>query len=341
MSLTALNLVQEAAKRLNIMVPTSIESQPNPETSTIDYDANMLVAALNSAVRQNASINLFNREVQMSPAYLNAPKTAGTGFPDIVIDMSTFYPDFESLLGDSITLNKYDAAGVVTNKYAFREFSAYDFATKQQYTNYTYFTEPKPAPVPSASSYEVNKNDTGSIKKTKTEDIKNSSFSFPTRSPLGSIIEPPKHIIRKEGIDVETKGNGFRFIRQNFTKLLWICNDIISQTDLASGTIMLVMLYYSTWIVSNTSKDGTPSADPVTTYKDCVDSDNDIVNLPDELAILGTIIGYKSTNGLDYSLELGQQKALIEAVKVNQENVRYTHNTNVRQQAQAVVPQER
>jgi hypothetical protein len=341
MSLNALKLVQEAAKRLNIMVPTTINTPEHPDTSTIDYDANMLVAAANAAIRQNASINLFNREVQMSPIYLKQPKYIGTGSPDIVIDMSTYYSDFESLLGDTITINKYDgsASRLVTNKYAFRELSTYDFAIKQQYTNYTYFTVAATTPVPDPDNPDFLKREMPS-KKTGGSQPKNDFFEATGKRPLDFGITPPKHMIKKEGIDVETKGNGFRFIRHNFTKLLWICNDIIPETDLVSGNLMLVMLYYSTWIVSLTTSSGNP---PVytTDYKDAIDNDADLVNLPDELVILGTIISYKATNGLDYSLELGQQKALIDAIKVNQENVRYTHNTNIRQQTQVAVPQER
>jgi hypothetical protein len=54
-------------------------------------------------------------------------------------------------------------------------------------------------------------------------------------------------------------------------------------------------------------------------------SAKEILVIPEELAILGIIIKYKAYYGIDYALEMGEQKAMLDALKENQENIQITH----------------
>jgi hypothetical protein len=333
MSLNALEIVQEAAKRLNIMVPTTIVLPKNPDTSTIDYDANLLTSCLNATIKQNAAINMFNMEVQQDVNILINPKGTFGDMPDIVIDMTAIYPEFESLLGDSITLVAYDSSEAVSGKYVFREISTYDFTLLQKFTNFALFNTQSNKPMPSSINKEeehiknplqenIDKNK--NIKKEKNKIEIENEFNI---LGLGKRDFPSQNAT---DVDNSTnKGSGFRFIKIKFNLYLWICNNIITNDEIKSNTMIMNMLYYSKWLVADFT--GT-----LPFYKDMVTLDGDNINLSDELLILGTLINYKGATGLDYSLELGQQKALIDGLKISQENIQYVRNNPKRY----VIPQQ-
>jgi hypothetical protein len=284
--MTALELIQEAAKRVGIMEPAHVPLGTAGST-TYDYDANLLVSCLNGAIKQLMVLNLFNQSVLFSKiSFTDASGfvdfsdiTDPSGkFSDFTLNMTQAYPDFEELIGDGYTMSANN------KKFLFRQLTSQDFIRVAK-TTFPLSIESKRKTDWEREIREYRKN-------MPSEDRTDIEFSKKLESGFYMYAEPPA------------------------TRKVYFCNNFFTVDDIAQNDWTLTFAYRSNYGVI----DGT-----LHVRKLNVTVDSDTLVIPDELAILGTIIKYKSYYGLDFSLELGEQKAMIDALKENQENIQITH----------------
>jgi hypothetical protein len=110
-------------------------------------------------------------------------------------------------------------------------------------------------------------------------------------------------------------------------RTIYFCNNIIPKADLDKKDWKLVFTYRSNYgVLSGDDGHRIPdvNSEVATTTKPDINN-KETLTIPDELAIIGTVIKYKSYMGLEYTLEMGEQKALIDALKDNQEVTQITH----------------
>jgi hypothetical protein len=311
MGMTALELVQEAAKRLNIMLPSTIVVPDTPDTNAIDYDANLLVSSLNSVIKQNMTLNLFNRQILPKSVnlmegdnihFLNNQVDKNPVYSDFVVNLSGINPDFEELMGDGFNVSVFELNEPTIYKkksYLFRQLTATDYLRLKR------TCVPTQIPTPGLNRLWESFSKIPPL----SEEMKEYRKNMPSED-------------RTSQINATNKESGFIILGDgNTNKIIYFCNNMIPDTEFNqeagpfSQPPILDYLYRTNFGVIN-KMDGRVIS---------VSVDDDEVVIPDELAILGTIINYKTYYGLDISLEMGQQKALIDALKENQQNVQVTH----------------
>lgn len=312
MLMTALELVQEAARRLNIMLPNTIEQPDDPDTNAIDYDSNMLVSALNGTLRQHMHLNDFTQQILVGEIGLEAiefvlnnyndPDSEQADYVDMIINLDVALPDFEKLVGDSLNIvhgvvvsddkgtSKSSSTFCVKNSYAFRQLTDTDFVSL--FKRITAVKTSIKTKVADKVSLFVDALDNFYSKKNK---------DFPSQD-------------QSKLIDSSKRASGFYPLSLDGSRQIYICNNIIKWSDIsAQSPINVRFLYRSNYAV----KDADGKMQPTFSH------DDDTCTLSDELLIVGTIILYKSYQSLDFSLELGQQKALVDIIKQNQQNPQY------------------
>jgi hypothetical protein len=309
--MTALAIVGEAAKRLTIMLPTTIVVPTKPDQDSIDYDANLLVSCLNATIQQNARLNLFKKEVIGKAIEIKDDPSQQVSWLANNVDNPVVYKDFcfqlkdfgdiEKIEGEGFTVSLYTKTSTAgdptpsdtfqrTNMYIFRQLTFSDFE-KVQRGSAIGLVEP-------SSSKKSSQNPHVSYKERK-EYYKN----MPSED-------------RTKIVDATNKESGFSMLVNDGNLMYYFCNNMIPISSIGDNVVAMLEFFYTTNRVV---------MDANGKHKDVVDDDHDTCLLPDELLILGTIINYKSAYGLDFSLDLGQQKALIDAIKENQENLQVTH----------------
>jgi hypothetical protein len=293
--MTVLEIIQEAAKRLCIIVPKTIVLA-DIQSKEYDADTGLLVSCLNGCIKQNMVLNLFNQNIlftSLSRENGNWQDYLYVDFnipdDDFVLNLSLFCPDFEELLGDGINFAKDGQS------YLFRQLTHNDFLRlcKRELDDVVKQIEYTPDPDEEISDYRKNM---PSEKNTYIKNADNLESGFYVYS------KKPK------------------------TRLIYFCNNMATFGNTPLGdTFNLSFTYRSNWGVI--SADGNKRQESVLTNRieGNVSNDNQTLTIPDELAILGTMIKYKSYYGMDFSLDLGEQKSLIDTIKQNQENVQVTH----------------
>jgi hypothetical protein len=328
-----LELIQEAARRLTIMIPKSV-IQTASDTSEIDYDANLLVSCLNATIKQNMTLNLFNRQILhksinllFNPAvyFLNNYVDKNPVYSDFVINLSYITPDLEELMGDGFSVSIYELNEPTLYKkksYLFRQLTATDYLRLKRTC------------LPSQSS---------SDEKNRSSDVTFSSF----KSLRKEIKEYKKNMPSENKtnmLNADNMESGFIiFGNSQSNKIAYFCNSMVSNEDISQEGGMfqqpptLEFLYRTNYGVITDMGERVDSIPPDVPQPSPTDPpppppppieippNNYELVIPDELAILGTIINYKSYYGLDYSLDLGQYKQMMDQLKENQENIQITH----------------
>lgn len=268
----ALNIVKEAAKRIGIMVPLTVVVSPDPEKT--DYDANLLVSCLNGCIKQMMVLNLFNQSILFGKvSYSDA---SGKVAFSSKTDSSGKFADF--------TLD-------MTNCYPdFEELIGDGYTMRGNNKKFIY--------------RQLTAQDFMRVAKTE--------FPFdisadPDSDWLQRVREYKKDMPSEDRTDVEFAKNVesgfFMYAKPPATRIVYFCNNFFTVNDIAKDDWVLTFAYRSNFGVI----DGRTLS-----RKNNVTSDNDTLVIPDELAILGTIIKYKMYYGLDISMDMGEQKAMID-----------------------------
>jgi hypothetical protein len=314
----ALELVQEAARRVGIMIPTTLFPTTNPDSSAIDYDANLLVSCLNATVKQNMTLSLFNKQVldaqtqivyKTPPAYFLDQLEDDT-FRDFFLDLDALCPGFEELIGDGFIVNKqkrkldYNSGDSFPikneNQYIFRQLTAQDYIKLARHNLDDIIIPPTP-PTPQMTDNPI---------KNERKEMKAYKKNMPS--------EDRTSILR-----AQNRESGFFIKSIEGKRFVFFCNNMFDpEVDIFNYTLWLKFTYRTSWGVIGDVTIGTTTK---VARKNSITTNEDTLTIPDELAILGTIINYKSYYGLDFSLDMGQQKAMLDALKENQENIQITH----------------
>jgi hypothetical protein len=276
--MNAIQLVQSAARRLNIMIPKTIE-QSTLDTVAIDYDANLLLECLNSSINQFSQTSLFKKyEFYFSRVLFEGDDWFEISqHNSIKIFLDILFTNFISIIGEGVHFYIIDLEDTkaIKRDVLFRQLHANQFERLDNYD-----AEKTDAPCPPEYRDNPSKN---------SPSKEESDAHYGTKQESGFYIyfDPDKN-------------SRILHIKQNL-----LTYDEIMDTDPARPTKSALNFFYQ----------GSPLH---------VTKDKDVINLNDELLILSTVVNYKSTNGLDFTLELGQQKALLDALKTNQENIQVT-----------------
>jgi hypothetical protein len=281
--MNVLELIKEAAKRLNIMIPKDLPKPQDEDTNAMDYDANFLLSALNSTVKQMMVLNLFNQNIVQAQEVYN-PTSAiriqadPVTYPDIWLNLTPKYADFEELIGDGFT---FFCNG---KKVLYRQLTDQDYLRLAKVVVPDFDNPPK---FPD-----------------ENQELKNYMKDMPsedrTKIPYADNLESGFYIY-------ETLPN---------TRILYFCNNILTAEDISAVPFTIMFMYRSKYgVISNGAS---------LRSENITASDQTLI-IPDELAIIGMVLKYKAAYGLDYTLELGEQKAILTALKANQENIQITH----------------
>jgi hypothetical protein len=308
---TALEIVQEAARRLGIMPPNTLF----PSAAEIaDYDANMLKSFLEATIRQQVSNNPTFFQTKLASATIEPPRDVipatlnafslgnlATIEPsacyDFILRINQVSPDFLKVISGTfkvLTLGTGQDAGKVDREYTFKSLQSLDFLTLS-----------------------------GAYLADGQEDIPTDALAEVRAWQQSSPSKDVTQVMR-----AQNKESGFFFFRNSQTSVVnvYFINNLIPFSQLfVSGSTE------GTWTANNrlsyvyVSKSMTPgeAQDSLS-----IKADQDSLLIDDEIAVLGAIIGFKGYYGIDYTLELGQQKALLESQKKNVENTTVTRLDN-------------
>jgi hypothetical protein len=320
--MNALELIQEAARRLLIMIPKSplFPSAPNviDDGSDIDYDKNLLISCLNAVIKQNMTLNLFNRQILPKSVslwddnavyFLNNYVDKNPIYSDFVVNLSQVCPELEELLGDGFNVSVYELYEPTFYKkksFLFRQLTPNDYLRLKKTC--------LPNPNPSENLMRQNESNFSNFKLLR-KDYKDYKRNMPS--------EDKTYMLNAANLE-----SGFIILGDaNTNKIAYFCNNMLLDKDIAaiSNTISygqgysqpptLEFLYRTNYGVI------TAMGERVAT----ITADTDTLVINDELAVLGTIVNYKSYYGIDYTLDLGQYKQMIDQLKENQENIQITH----------------
>jgi hypothetical protein len=297
--MTILEIIQEAAKRLCIIVPRTIVLA-DIQSKEYDADTGLLVSCLNACIKQTMSLNIFNQNIVYKNLtsenehwrdYLDIPINV-KGTADFKLRMRKFCPDFERLIGDGIAFNRRGKS------YLFRQLTQNDFVRLCKMEN---------ADIKVADDYK--------------EDYDKEIADYRRNMPSEETTYIKNSDNLESGFFVYSEGSPIQ-------RIIYFCNNMMDMTEFGFEDVPfnLSLTYLSNYGVL--SPDGWTRRDSVHTDREIeADKTNDFQStiLPDELAILGTMIKYKSYYGMDFSLDLGEQKALIDAIKENQAGIQVTH----------------
>jgi hypothetical protein len=323
--MTALELVQEAAKRLLIMIPNTLVQELNHNTT--DYDSVLLLSCLNSMVKQNMTLNLFNRQILIKSInmldndnvyFLKNLVDKNPVYSDFVINLSNLCPDMEEIMGDGFNFSIYEVSEPTLYKkksYLFRQITPIDYLRLKK------TCLPNVDLISSKNKEIVDFSQFASLRKDFDKEIKEYKKNMPSEN-------------RTNMINAENKESGFIVLGDGQTnKILYFCNNMIpdaeiyQEYDTFAQSPTLEFLYRTNYgVISDMGErvDSIPYIEPPTPPLEPNPNKFTLV-IPDELAILGTVINYKSYYGIDYTLELGQYKQMIDMIKENQENIQITH----------------
>jgi hypothetical protein len=303
--LTALKIAQEVAKRIGIMLPTTIVDSETPDTSLIDYDANLIVSCMNSAVQSLMMLHEFSNHKRrltymISDNELVYVSKKTNGYQDATL-MYLIEPVVK-IEGDGVVIVKIvedvdTDYPVASDRYLFRQFTPADYLryqTEDHFVNYA-----------AGYGFGWNKNDSF-----KSATPREKVYQHKKNTPSESLVGFSRAENLESGFFIATDNTG--------TRRLIIVNNMIKDDIAAAGeghSYMLQILYKTNY--------GVLKSDGL--FADRFSRDSDRTLIPDELVILGTLINFKGYFGLDYSLDLASQKAYIDKMKENEENIQLTH----------------
>ena len=312
--MNALELVQECAKRIGIMIPNTIVQTTTPDTSAIDYDANLLVSYMNAAIKQQMMVNILRKNVYYSYSLIEPDNAASVHFdgyqtgdplpdPDayvnFIINIEKECPSFVKLMGDGFIVriiyydNNVSATYKQIGQYVFRQFTDTDAVTF----------------LPTAIGY-TNPEELISSDE-NIDDVRNQRKEHYKNLPSDK---------QKILVSSDKRESGFVYLGNDIgNSMFYFINNMIPFRELynietGTNNITQGVVYFE--YVSNygiLDKNRTP--------KENITADDDLILVNQELVMLNTIIMYKTYYGMDYQLELGQQKAIVDALQQNQENV--------------------
>jgi hypothetical protein len=98
MEMQCLDLIQEAATRIGIVPPSTIENVSNPDPSKRNPDAMILLGALNETMRQALVKNLFDPFCVMVKVVLTGADNVPNAGNTYIFPIRTKLPDFGGLL---------------------------------------------------------------------------------------------------------------------------------------------------------------------------------------------------------------------------------------------------
>jgi hypothetical protein len=323
--MNVIELIQEAARRLTIMIPTTT-LQPETDTNAMDFDCNLLISCLNATIKQNMTLNLFNKQVLIKSTnlifnldvhFLQNFVDKNPVYSDFVVNLSSLIPDMEELIGEGFNVSTFelDTRPLYKKKsYMFRQLTPNDYLRLKRTCL---------PPQPSLDEKNRSGNVTFSSFKSLRKELKEYKKNMPSEN-------------RTSMLNAENMESGFIILGDGITnKIAYFCNSMITDEEFnpageaGEQSPTLEFLYRTNYgVIDNMNArvdtipfiKGTP--DPT---KPLQPPDNYTLVIPDELAILGTIVNYKSYYGMDYSLDLGQYKQMIDQLKENQENIQITH----------------
>jgi hypothetical protein len=279
MGMTALRIVQEAARRLTIMQPSTIEFA-DPTSQDTDYDALLLLSCLNSCVQQNVVNNTFKRTVKLSSFFgdpvLKITSANDDGYHDFALAVSDVSPLFERL-----------ASGGIMMKFSNMN-EAYEFRQ-----------------IPIDEGLQLMKSmldEGGAVDEdgnTVHEELRQISRNFPSEVKTNEV----RGKNRQSGYMVV--GDFFGGMAMGKNPTIYFCNNMIKidddpEGDYSLGNLTVQFAYYERVVAATTNAAV-------------------FVGIPDELLILGTVVNFKNYHALDYTLDMAQYNAFIEGMKRNDE----------------------
>jgi hypothetical protein len=306
--MNALEIVQESAQRLGIMPPNTLFPTAD---EIVDYDANMLKTFLEATIRQQVNNNPTFFQTKLASATIEPPQyvipAETVAFSlgeklgiepaktyDFILRINQNSPDFLKVVSGTFKVVTFGAdPTIVEREYTFKALQNLDFLTLS-----------------------------GAYLADSQDDIPTDAVVEARAWQRNSPSQDVTQVLR-----AQNKESGFFFFRSKEVSVInvYFINNLIPFSDLFK------MDSEETWVASNslsyvyTSKSMTNGA-PEQSLR--IKEDQDSLLIDDEIAILGTIIGFKGYYGIDYTLELGQQKALLESQKKNVENTTVTRLDN-------------
>lgn len=121
--MNVLELVQEAARRLGIMIPSSI----NATGIDTDYDANLLNAYLRSTIRQNTEFSNLRKLIRRHVIHLDDPGIEIYSNNEFQYPILEDLPDFDALEGDGFNLRIFDEDNNIKDQFLFRSLTSTDY----------------------------------------------------------------------------------------------------------------------------------------------------------------------------------------------------------------------
>jgi hypothetical protein len=307
--MNALEIVQESAQRLGIMPPNTLFPTAD---EIVDYDANMLKTFLEATIRQQVNNNPTFFQTKLATATIEPPQDVipaataafSLGLPDsieaancydFILRINQNSPDFLKVVSGTFKVVTFGTeVDIVEREYTFKALQNLDFLTLSG----AYLADSQDIP-PTDAVVEAR--------------------AWQKNSPSQDVTE----VLR-----AQNKESGFFFFR---SKEVSVVNVYFINNLIPFNRLFLKGSTESTWVARNrlsyiyTSKSMTTGATETSLR---IKEDQDALLIDDEIAILGTIIGFKGYYGIDYTLELGQQKALLESQKKNVENTTVTRLDN-------------
>jgi hypothetical protein len=288
--MTVLEIIQEAAKRLCIIVPRTIVLS-DIQSKEYDADTGLLLSCLNACIKQIMTMNVFNQNIvfksisKSTEMWQSVINFYEGNFCDFSVNMQKACPDFEELMGDGFVFSTNGKS------YLFRKLTHNDFLRlcKRE----SRYTDDNDKNIPDEDKVILN---------------------YLKNMPSDEITQIKKSDNLESGFYIYTINPDFRII--------YFCNNMIdfetAHPYIDVNKFNLSFTYRSNYgVISADGEKRQPAVLPNNDFQRTI--------LPDELAILGTMIKYKSYYGMDFSLDLGEQKALVDALKQNQEGIQVTH----------------